>query len=330
MIAAFRCTGNFMLKTLTRSNLRKLASRLVRSPVSLPPSDKSIKVRHEAKAEYEAGWGSVLERAHSLKVSRERNLARVLSLLEKPGPIDAINPLLERVGFRFCGARVRAPRNWSYESPLFELLLQHEILSQIDGDTERVVELGSGYGKNLFRLWLNGGPQDATYYGLEYTRRGRECADFLASLEPSIRFRSQPFDYHDVNLQTLVGSAKTFIFTSYSIEQVPEIDSALFAALAACAGVYKVMHIEPVGWQRQDDNSLDPEDRLLLQDMERSARDCHYNTNLLQVLDDLATAGQIVIDQKKYDFLAHRPDLPGSVIVWHPARRSTAPRSAAF
>ena len=287
-------------------------------------------MRSEAKAEYEAGWGSVLDRARSLKHSGDRNLARVLSLLEQGGPTDGNKPLLERFGFRFCGARVRGPQNWSYEAPLFELLLQNEILSQIDRDTERIVELGSGYGKNLFRVWLNGGPRDATYHGLEYTRRGRECADFLASLEPGIHFRSQPFDYHNVNLQHLVGGAKTFVFTCYSIEQVPEIDSAVFSAIVESPSVYRVMHIEPVGWQRQDTNDLDAEDSLLLHDMERSARDCHYNANLLPLLEDLARTGRIVIEQTKYNFLAHRPDLPGSIIVWHPSRALNAGRPAAF
>lgn len=300
--------------------LKQLAARIVRrSDVSTAP-DTEGKVRAEAKAEYEAGWGSVLKRVRTLKRSGEGNLARVLSLLEQRGPTDGVNPPLERFGFRFCGARVRGPQIWSYEAPLFELLLQNEILNQIDPDTERVVELGSGYGKNLFRIWLNGGPRKATYYGFEYTRRGRECADLLASIESGIRFRSQPFDYHNVDLKGLAGTAKTFVFTSYSIEQVPEIDRAVFDALVDSAGVYKVMHVEPVGWQRPHIDRLDTEEQLLLRDMERSARDCRYNTNLLQVIDELAASGRIVVDQEKFDFLAHRPDLPGSIIVWRPAR----------
>lgn len=309
-----------MIKSLIPSNLKQLAARFVRRSNVLAAPDTEGKVRTEAKAEYEAGWGSVLQRTRSFKRSGERNLARVLSLLEQHGPTDGGNPLLERFGFRFCGARVRGPQNWSYEASLFELLLQNEILSQIDRDTARIVELGSGYGKNLFRIWLNGGPRDATYYGFEYTRRGRQCADSLAALEPGIRFRSQPFDYHDVNLQNLAGSAKTFVFTSYSIEQVPEIGRAVFDALADITGVYKVMHIEPVGWQRQHIDRLDTEEQLLLRDMEQSARDCRYNTNLLQMIHKLAASGRIVVDQEKFDFLAHRPDLPGSIIVWHPAR----------
>jgi hypothetical protein len=319
-----------MLKSLLPVTLKQLVRRVVRPSDGAVGSAAAGKTRQEAKAEYEAGWSSVLETARSLSRSGERNLARVLSLLERPGWSDGSKLLLDRFGFRFCGVRVRGPQNWSYEAPLFELLLQNELLSQIDPDTERIVELGSGYGKNLFRIWLNGGPQAATYYGLEFTRRGRECADFLAALEPAIRFRSQPFDYHHLDLRGLTGEPKkTFVFTCYSIEQVPEIDDSVVACLAELPGVYKVMHVEPVGWQRQGIDELTPEDRALLHDMERSARACRYNVNLLEVLERLAKARRLEIKQRKYDFLAHRPDLPGSIIVWRPLTAMTAARPAA-
>lgn len=315
-----------MLKSLIPANLKQIVARIVRRSYTVVTPEPVGKVRTEAKAEYEAGWGSVLKRARLLRRSGEGNLARVLLLLEQRSQTASVNPPLERFGFRFCGVRVQGPKNWSYEAPLFELLLQNEILNQIDPDTERIVELGSGYGKNLFRIWLNGGPRKATYYGFEYTRRGRECADLLASSESAIRFRSQPFDYHNVDLKSLAGSAKTFVFTSYSIEQVPEISRAVFDALVDITGVYKVMHIEPVGWQRQHIDRLDTEEQILLRDMERSTRDCRYNTNLLQMIHDLAASGRIVVDQEKFDFLAHRPDLPGSIIVWRPVR--TGPSAA--
>jgi 2-oxo-4-hydroxy-4-carboxy--5-ureidoimidazoline (OHCU) decarboxylase len=89
------------------------------------------------------------------------------------------------------------------------------------------------------------------------------------------------------------------------------------------------MHVEPVGWQRQGIDELTPEDRALLHDMERSARACRYNLNLLEVLERLARARRLEIKQRKYDFLAHRPDLPGSIIVWRPLTAMTAARPAA-
>jgi hypothetical protein len=51
---------------------------------------------------------------------------------------------------------------------------------------------------------------------------------------------------------------------------------------------------------------------------EKSARENNYNLNLLGVLTKLEAAKKIKIEEIKYDFLAHRPNLAGTVIVWRP------------
>jgi hypothetical protein len=302
--------------------LKRLLAR--ERSVEPPVAPAAAGVRAGAKAEYEAGWRSILDEVHALRAAGEINLARVLSRLDRSGRTDTNKELLQRFGFRFCGVRVRGPQDPRYESRLFELTLQNEILSQIDVDTANIIELGSGYGKNLFRVWLNGGPATARYHGFEYTESGRECGAFLASLEKSIAFSSSPFDYHEPRIDLSSPERKTFAFTSYSIEQIPEISTAVFEELLAISGLYRVVHVEPVGWQRPITPDIDAEEQMLLRDTERSARLTHYNTNLLGKLAELESAGRIVIEATKYDFLAHRPNLPGSIIVWRPAARGAA------
>ena len=42
-----------------------------------------------------------------------------------------------------------------------------------------IVELGSGAGHNLFKMWLNNGPYHAKYISAEYTESGRKCSEHL-------------------------------------------------------------------------------------------------------------------------------------------------------
>ena len=281
--------------------------------VALPDGER----RPQAKAEYESGWQSIERMARGF-AGEGGNLARVLSMLDRAAPPDANQELLQQFGFRVFGRRMKAPLDNRYEGALFRLILQNEILHKIEPDTANIIELGSGYGRNLFRIWLNGGPAKASYLGFEYTEAGRRCSDFLASLEPNIPYRAVPFDYHNPSIEGFDRQAKTFVLTSYSIEQIPLIRQDVFDRILAIPGFYRAVHIEPVGWQRTLPKDLDREERTLLRDMEQSARALHYNTNLLQILEKMERAGRIVIDERKYDFLAHRPNLPGSVIAWRP------------
>ena len=110
------------------------------------------------------------------------------------------------------------------------------------------------------------------------------------------------------------------MFTSYSIEQIPELGTAVFEELLAMPGLAKVVHVEPVGWQRPRGSIVDAVELELQGKRERFARASRFNTDLLAVCDDLKAARRIEIEAIKYDFLAHRPDFPATVIVWKPVR----------
>jgi hypothetical protein len=275
-------------------------------------------VRDQAYQEYNAAWDSVLTAAKGLVDKDGDNLARVLNLLQKPHEPNSNGEFLDRFGFRLCGQRVKGVSEHSYEAPLFEMQLQGELLRAVDADTSSIVELGSGYGKNLFRIWLNGGPRAANYVGAEYTECGRQCAEFLASLEPRIKFHTLPFDFYTPDLSNLGQRGKTFVFTCYALEQIPTAHVAMFAPLLRMPDLYRVVHIEPIGWQRKVRGLPWSSERVLLTKTRESALESQYNSNLLSVLQSLEMEKKIVIEEIKYDFLAHRPDLPGTVIIWRP------------
>src|SRR5262245_61160621 len=184
--------------------------------------------RLASKATYERFWDGQLEAAQRFAADGA-SLARVLACMNRGNPDpDGNKEMLDRYGLRFLGWRIKGPTDYFYEHPLCELTLLTELSRQLEDDTVNIVELGSGYGKQLFRLWLNGGPPRAKYLAFEFTDNGRKCAEYLASLEPGIQFETYPFDYYAPKIDGFDRSAKTVVFTSYSMEQIPMLGSAVF------------------------------------------------------------------------------------------------------
>ncbi len=278
-------------------------------------------MRENAYEEYQSDWTAVLEKAKRLVGEGNTNLARVLSLLNRPADKNPNVKLLRRYGHRVAGRRVSGIADPAFEQLLFALTMQRELSRAIDGDTVNVIELGSGYSKNLFDIWLNGGPLQANYLGMEYTRAGRECGSFLAQLDANIRYQSFEFDYYKPVLADFDRHAKTFVFTCYSIEQITTFGHATFDALLELPGLYKVVHIEPIGWQSGPRLLPLPTEPMLWLSTRISARRTRYNTDLLSTLNSLVRAGRISLAHApKIDYLAHRPNLPGTVVTWSPRR----------
>jgi hypothetical protein len=277
--------------------------------------------RLASKAGYERAWGRQLKEARRF-AAEGANLARVLASFERGNPDAATVKMLDRYGFRFLGQRINGLTDYLYQGPLCVLSLEMEISRHIDKDTVNIVELGSGFGKNLFRVWLTGGPPRAKYFAFEFTANGRKCASYLASLEPAIQFETRAFDYYTPRIDGFDRNAKTFVFTSYSIEQIPTLGTALFEELLAMPGLARVVHVEPVGWQRSRTSIVDEVELELQGEVERFARASRFNTDLLTVLEGLEAARRIEIEAIKYDFLAYEPNLPATVIVWKPVRSS--------
>ncbi|MGI9539748.1 MAG: hypothetical protein ACR2N6_06330, partial [Miltoncostaeaceae bacterium] len=158
------------------------------------------------------------------------------------------------------------------------------VLELADG-ADLVVELGSGWGRNILTSWVVGGPPSALYCGAELTRAGRTVAARLAGLEPRLRFRSLPFDFTDPDLAPLGRHRRAIVFSRHGIEQVSTIDERPFLAAAELADHVVGVHLEPVGWQE----GLGPDPDAAGRYAERH----DYNRNLLAVLRRLDSAGVI-------------------------------------
>ncbi len=132
-------------------------------------------------------------------------------------------------------------------------------------DFDAVIELGSGFGQNLFKLYYQGGP-NVPYYACEYTQSGVSCTDMLAQLDADLRLEAHRFDYKNPDFSFLPSLKKVLVFTCHSIEQVTYIPNELIERISAIAQDVTCIHIEPFGFQlkaQEHDNELDREHREL-------------------------------------------------------------------
>ena len=180
--------------------------------------------------------------------------------------------------------RVPAQAAWGAQRHL----VVEAVLGACSERTDLVVDLGSGWGWYLLSVWLAGGPQHATYVAAEYTESGRRAAARLAGLDPALRFRSVPFDYHAPRLEGLGRAREAVVFTLHSAEQVPRLDPLVFPMIRGLGARVTCLHFEPVGWQLQrEDSGVSTRGYAERND---------YNRDLLERVRQEEAAGRIAVD----------------------------------
>jgi hypothetical protein len=195
---------------------------------------------------------------------------------------DAANTIQEAI---VDGRHVHSPRSVTFGG--FQHYVTEATLGACDPEPELVVELGSGWGRNLFSVWLASGPPGATYVGAEYTGAGRRAAARIAALEPALRFESIPFDYHSPDLSALPRVGRAVVITVHSVEQIPHVRPEVIESIRGLAGDVECLQFEPVGWQVGD------ADRAGSSQEHAEAHD--YNRNLLSLLREAEAREEIEI-----------------------------------
>lgn len=168
-------------------------------------------------------------------------------------------------------------------------------------DADAVIELGAGWGANLFGSYLAGGPPDARYVAAEYTDAGRDAARLLAERAPEVAFEAVAFDFHRPALE-LPTFRRATVFTAHAIEQIPELPRSLLSFVATLATEVTVLHFEPIGWQINDGPSTYAEHH-------------DYNRNLWDLLGDPA----VEILDVQVDVIGVNPANPTTRVLWRPA-----------
>jgi hypothetical protein len=192
----------------------------------------------------------------------------------------------------------------------YQSLVVESVLARCGPETKLVVEMGSGWGRNLASLWLGGGPRDATYVAAEFTEAGRRATSELGRLIPGMRLEPIAFDYHQPDLGGVEPVEEAVVFSAHSVEQISELPEAFVPAVLGVAQRVTCLHFEPVGWQ------LDPS----LAGSSREYAEHHdYNLNLIPLLGGQAEKGAIVLDETRPEVIGVNPSNATSLVAWSTA-----------
>lgn len=288
---------------------------------------------HLVRDQYEDYWSDVRNQALRIVAEEPGSLARAVNRClaahaERPRKIRWMRG--RRMAAILAGRPLPPRPSPRCIDTITRVVIADLVAGYCDTDTKRVIELGSGWGANLFYLWLAGAPRSAVYTALEYTEAGRDVTQLLGSTEAALSLQTRPFDYHHPDLSEFRTKEKTIVFTSYSIEQITHLSDALFEELLAIPGLDRVIHIEPVTWQLMAESTLGlligwlsyamPPRVSLEIDLRRRSRSSGYNRDLISKLRALERADRIAIERIEKNYIGPNPMNPATAIVW---RRSS-------
>ena len=188
-------------------------------------------------------------------------------------------------------------------------VLTEAVMSRLSSDTDLIVDLGSGWGRNsIYLSHFFGDAYD--FLACELSDSGRLCTDhFIETF--GLPITTLPFNYYD-NLtlrERLIEKEyqKVVFFSSYSIEQITTIGNTFFISLLKLPiPQMDFVHLEPVSWQ--------------LLGTPKNTSD-YYNEDLVQVIRQLEEDQLATVRQMEPNHYGHRQEFAASLITW--SKKST-------
>ncbi|MDD7323107.1 MAG: hypothetical protein SOU37_02255 [Campylobacter lanienae] len=207
----------------------------------------------------------------------------------------------------FNGNIIILPKHTSYD---FTTLLID--LIDATGPYDAIIELGCGYGGNLFEIFYGGGPREAKYIGGEFTKSGVEIAQKLAKKAPKMKTEFFHFNHLEPKLPFKKPFKRAFVFTCHSIEQVMQINENWFDEVVKAGEFVRGVHLEPFGFQLKNSGPLsDMHKDFMIQNS--------WNINFAEVLRQ-AVERKIVKDEQIFLEMGVTPDTNvGSLAFWSKA-----------
>ena len=207
----------------------------------------------------------------------------------------------------FNGNIIILPKHTSYN---FRILLID--LIDATGPYDAIIELGCGYGGNLFEIFYGGGPREAKYIGGEFTKSGIEIAQKLAKKAPKMKTEFFHFNHLEPKLPFKKPFKRAFVFTCHSIEQVMQINENWFDEVVKAGEFVRGAHLEPFGFQLKNSGPLsDMHKDFMIQNS--------WNINFAEVLRQ-AVERKIVKDEQIFLEMGVTPDTNvGSLAFWSKA-----------
>ena len=207
----------------------------------------------------------------------------------------------------FNGNIIILPKHTSYD---FRILLID--LIDATGPYDAIIELGCGYGRNLFEIFYGGGPREAKYIGGEFTKSGVEIAQKLAKKASKMKTEFFHFNHLEPKLPFKKPFKRAFVFTCHSIEQVMQINENWFDEVVKAGEFVRGAHIEPFGFQLKNSGPLsDMHKDFMIQNS--------WNINFAEVLRQ-AVERKIIKDEQIFLEMGVTPDVNvGSLAFWSKA-----------
>ena len=207
----------------------------------------------------------------------------------------------------FNGNIIILPKHTSYN---FRTLLID--LIDATGPYDAIIELGCGYGRNLFEIFYGGGPREAKYIGGEFTKSGVEIAQKLAKKAPKMKTEFFHFNHLEPKLPFKKPFKRAFVFTCHSIEQVMQINENWFDEVVKAGEFVRGAHLEPFGFQLKNSGPLsDMHKDFMIQNS--------WNINFADVLRQ-ALERKIIKDEQIFLEMGVTPDVNvGSLAFWSKA-----------
>ena len=207
----------------------------------------------------------------------------------------------------FNGNIIILPKHTSYN---FRTLLID--LIDATGPYDAIIELGCGYGGNLFKIFYGGGPREAKYIGGEFTKSGVEIAQKLAKKAPKMKTEFFHFNHLEPKLPFKKPFKRAFVFTCHGIEQVMQINENWFDEVVKAGEFVRGAHLEPFGFQLKNSGPLsDMHKDFMIQNS--------WNINFAEVLRQ-ALERKIIKDEQIFLEMGVTPDVNvGSLAFWSKA-----------
>lgn len=190
---------------------------------------------------------------------------------------------------------------------IVDMIIDALALEQYDS----VIELGCGYGQNLFKIFYNGGGVNLKYFGGEFTKSGVEMARKLANIEPNMKAEFFHFNHLKPKFdKKLDFGKKVLVFTCHTIEQVKEIPDNWFKIVSSIAPFVRCIHAEPFGFQvgNLGEATKNHKEYFLK---------AGWNLNFAKTLKMAGQNGDIIIEDALLEYSCGTdPFNPTSIAVW--------------